>query len=49
MLGFPAELSATRKFSSDEMIEKYRQIDAEVYGELRAKEIAVFGEAVAPN
>lgn len=30
-------------------IEKYRQIDAEVYGELRAKEIAVFGEAVAPS
>jgi bacterioferritin (cytochrome b1) len=26
-------------------IEKYRKIDAEVYGELRAKEIAVFGEA----
>ena len=28
-------------------IEKYRRIDAEVYGELKAKEIAVFGESVA--
>ena len=25
-------------------LEKYRQIDEQVYGELRAKEIAVFGE-----
>lgn len=30
-------------------IEKYRQIDAEVYGELRAKEIAVFGEAAVTS
>ena len=30
-------------------IEKYRKIDAEVYGELRAKEIAVFGEAAVTN
>ncbi len=29
---------------ADEMMEKYRQIDSEVYGELRAKEAAVFGE-----
>jgi len=28
-------------------LEKYRKIDEEVYGELRAKEIAVFGEAGA--
>ncbi len=29
-------------------IEKYREIDEQVYGELRAKEIAVFGEEAAP-
>jgi bacterioferritin (cytochrome b1) len=29
-------------------IEKYRKIDEAVYSELRAKEIAVFGEAAAP-
>lgn len=29
-------------------IEKYRKIDEAVYGELRAKEMAVFGEAAAP-
>ena len=28
-------------------MEKYRQIDEQVYGELRAKETAAFGEAVA--
>jgi bacterioferritin (cytochrome b1) len=28
-------------------IEKYRRIDAEVYGELKAKEIEVFGDSVA--
>jgi bacterioferritin (cytochrome b1) len=28
-------------------MERYRKIDEEVYGELRAKEIALFGEAVA--
>lgn len=28
-------------------MDRYRAIDAQVYGELRAKEIAVFGEAVA--
>jgi bacterioferritin (cytochrome b1) len=32
---------------ADKAIEKYRRIDAEVYGELKAKEIAVFGESVA--
>jgi hypothetical protein len=32
-----------------EAMEKYRKIDEAVYGELRAKEIAVFGEEAAPS
>lgn len=32
---------------AEKAIEKYRRIDAEVYGELKAKEIAVFGDSVA--
>lgn len=32
---------------AERAIEKYRLIDAEVYGELKAKEIAVFGDSVA--
>jgi bacterioferritin (cytochrome b1) len=32
---------------AEKAIEKYRQIDAEVYGALKAKEIEVFGDAVA--
>lgn len=31
----------------EKAIEKYRAIDAEVYGELKAKEIEVFGDSVA--
>ena len=32
---------------AEKAIEKYRRIDAEVYGELKAKEIEVFGDHVA--